>query len=137
MASSLNDYQYKWFSGSATAGTVSVTGTTVTQPTNSVANYVGSVIIVTPKDAGTLTSTVNGLARYITIVTPAMTGTGTATLRLVDAQGGTYFSQAQDESVTATYGSVFPFYTTSKFICTASGTQAATGTITFQVSYER
>jgi len=137
MADSLNDYEFKWFVGSALAGSVSVAGTAVTQPVNSVANYVGSVIIVTPKDAGTLTPTINGLVRYVTIVNPAMTGTGTSTMTVVDAATGTYFSQAGNESTTTTYGSVFPIFTTSKIICTANGTQAATGTVVFTMSYER
>jgi len=131
MADSLNDSMTNFYQGVGTAGTV------YSQPVNSVAHYVGSVIIVTPAAAGTLTSAINGLTRYVTIVNPALTGTGTSTMTVVDTAGGTYFSQAGDESTTTTYGSVFPIFTTSKIVCTANGTQAATGTVVFTMSYER
>lgn len=102
-----------------------------------VSSYKGSVTIVTPKDAGTLTPAVNGLVRYITIKSPALTGTGTVTTEILDSTGGTYFSQAQDEAVTTTYGSIFPLVTSDSIVCTANGTQDATGTIVFEMHYER
>jgi hypothetical protein len=99
----------------------------------------GTVVLPTSDTvtAATVSNTLVGYVRGITIVTPAMTGTGTTTLQLVDSKGGTMISQAQDESVTAYYGTTAPMSTDMSWIASANGTQAALGTVSFLVHYEK
>lgn len=102
-------------------------------------NSQGTIVIPTSDTvtAATVSPSLAGLMRYITIVTPNMEGTGTATIRIVDAAGGTLFSQGQNESVTAAYGSLVPLTTTMKLTATADGTQSAAATITYNIYYDR
>ena|SRR3990167_786757 len=101
--------------------------------------YLGNIIIAANKVVGTTTSTINGVTKWITITTPDLSGTstGTATVRITDSLGGTLFEKAQAQSVTAAYGSAVPITTTMKLTATAEGTQAAAGTISLAVHYER
>jgi len=114
-------------------------GTQIVQPVNSVNVLLGTVIVPTSDTvtSGTTANTVNGLMRYVTFKTPAMTATGTATLKITDVDGGTLFTQAQDESGTTTYGSIVPLTDNMNYVVTANGTQAAAGTFTFNLYYER
>lgn len=99
----------------------------------------GTVVIPTSDtvSSGTTANTFVGYVRGITIVTPSMTATGTATLKLIDSKGGTAISQAQNEGVTAYYGTTSPMTTDMSWVCTANGTQSSAATISFLVHYEK
>jgi hypothetical protein len=103
------------------------------------ASSLGTIVIPTSDtvQSGTLNNTFEGYLRGFSMVTPAMTGTGTATLTLTDSLGGTMISQAQNESVTAYYGTIAPMTTGMKWIVTANGTQDANATVTIAVHYEK
>ncbi len=110
-----------------------------TSPYPSIDNYLGTITIPISDSvvAGTLASGMTGLMRYVTFTVPALEATGTATLTIVDAAGGTLFSQAENESTTTTIGSIVPIMTTMNFIVTANGTQSAIGTCKYRVYYEK
>lgn len=101
-------------------------------------SYTGTVVIPTSDtvQSGTLASSLNGLIHAVSMVTPAMESTGTATLTLVDQLGANIISQAQNESVTAAYGTVMPVTSSMNWVVTANGTQSADATVTFAVHYE-
>lgn len=106
---------------------------------SSIDSWVGTISIPLSETvtSGTLTSGFNGLMRHITITTPAMEVTGTATVNILDAAGGTLYTQAQDEGLTTTYGSIVPVLTTMKFVAVANGTQSAARSIVVRAYYER
>lgn len=87
--------------------------------------------------SGTIDNTFTGYIRGISIVTPAMTGTGTATLKLQDPLGVAVVSIARDESTSGFVGTTAPMTTDMDWVITANGTQAALGTVTFMVHYEK
>jgi len=122
--------------GNLDSGSVVVTAGTVT-PTNSVAAHKGTIEIATPESAGTVTAPFNGKLFHLTLVTPDMEGSGTATLDIVDTAGGTVFSQAQDESLTACYGSIVPVTTDMEFRAVADGTQSASVDVIYEAHYEK
>jgi hypothetical protein len=122
----------------SSGGLVSVrSGGTVTA-TGSHTNHLGTILVAIGKSAGTLTSTISGLVRYVTQTTPNLDGTGTATTRLVDSAGGTIIQfAAQDESVVTAYGTTVPINTNMTWISDTSGTgQAAIGTIKLNIHYD-
>lgn len=128
---SLNDLKYSSF-GTSTSGTA--------QKTMGWYDYSYGTVVIPTSDtvtSATVASSIAGYIQGITIVTPAMTGTGTVTFQLVDGKGGTLISQAQNESVTSFYGTARPVNTSMSWIATANGTQAALGTVTFAVHYQR
>ncbi len=86
---------------------------------------------------GTVTPGLSGVMRFITITTPDLTATGTATIRLIDSAGGTLFSQAQNESVVAAYGSIVPLTSTMILTATANGTQASAMAIVYNIYYDK
>jgi hypothetical protein len=102
-------------------------------------SQLGSIIIPTSDTvtAGTITPGLTGVMRFITLTTPAMTGTGTATVRIVDAAGGTLFSQAQNESVVSAYGSIVPLTSTMIMNATANGTQSSAATVVYSLYYDK
>lgn len=128
---SLNDLQVSSY-GTSTSGTA--------QKTMGLYDYYYGTIIIPTSDtvqAATISSAIAGYIQGYTLVTPALTGTGTATLELVDAKGGTLITKAQNESVTAYYGTLVPVNTTMSFTATANGTQSAAATVSFAVHYQR
>lgn len=119
------------------SGVVSVrAGGTVTA-TGSHTNLIGTITIGSAKSAGTLTSTIGGLVRYVTQTTPNLTGTGTVTTVLVDSAGGTIAAlAAQNESVVTAYGTTVPINTNMKWIATADGTQAGAMNVLLNIHYD-
>lgn len=87
--------------------------------------------------SGTMTSTVNGWARFVTLVTPDMQDTDSTNLVVVDPLGGTVFATGtQAESSFLNFGSVFPLTTSMSIRAIAEGTQAAAKAIKFSMHYE-
>lgn len=129
--------------GIVTGGSIVVTAGTIAAGTvNVVGKYTSSLGTVTiptsdTVQSGTTSNTFAGMSKGITLVTPELEGTGTATIQLKDSSGGTLISQAQDESVTAHYGTEVPMTSTMEWVVTANGTQSTDRTITFEVQYEQ
>lgn len=131
MGASLNDLEYASY-GTSTAGTA--------LKTMGVYDYYYGTIVMPTSDtvtSATIDAAIAGYIQGVTVVTPAMTGTGTATLKLVDGKGGTLVAIAQAESVTAYTGTAQPINTSMDWIITSNGTQAALGTVSFAVHYQR
>lgn len=121
------------------AGTVtSVEGGTIeTNPLYT--SYLGTITIATSDTTqdGTLAVAENGLVRRVTVTTPDMEGTGTATVKMVDASGGTVIGlAAQDESTVTSYGTVEPMTSSMEWVATADGTQSTDADIVIEVHYE-
>jgi len=87
--------------------------------------------------AGTLTTTMNGLARYVEWVTAAMQDTDSSQLSITTQNGGTVFATGTvAESTRFSVGSIFPVSGTMNLVVTAEGTQSAARAVEVHVWYE-
>ena len=98
----------------------------------------GTVTITTPAANGTTTeANMNGLARWVDFTTPAMEDTDSTNFIVTNEYGGTVFaSGTKAESLMTSVGSVFPVWGTSTIVAVGEGTQSASRSISYAITFD-